>query len=54
MFLTCEHTRLALPQTELCLQVLGQEHNKPRHNDKFHAGTKARNHIHRIAHEPPH
>jgi hypothetical protein len=52
--LTCEHTGLALSQAELRLQVLGKEYYKSWHNDELHAGTKACNHVHRVAHKPPH
>lgn len=54
LLLTCEHTGLALSQTELRLQVLRKENHKSWHNDEFHAGTKACNYVHRVAYEPPH
>lgn len=51
---TRKHTGLALAHAELCLQILGQKHNKPRHNHQLHARTQARCYVHRIRDQTPH
>ena len=50
---TREHAGHALAQVELCLQVLGQEHDESGHDDELHAGPQARDHIDLVSEEFP-